>query len=198
MNWLFEQSTIDDIKRVSLHIVGHLPKALVYIAFITVLYFIAKRLLLFLSMRTSATFAEPMRRATKYFFVFVGVIAVFGAFEADLGSLWAMIGTVAALIAVGFVAMWSVLSNLSCTVLILFFRPFEVGDDIEFTDPAGLRGKVINLNFAYTTLRDDEGRLLQIPNNLFFQRIVKRRPGRKDVETTLAEQLYKDEHHKEV
>lgn len=195
MNPFFEESTIDEIKRVSSYAIGHLPKALVYVAIVAIVYFVTKRLIQLVSTRTSTTFAEPALKATKYFFVFAGVILVCSAYEANLGSLWAMLGTVAALVAVGFVAVWSVLSNLSCTVLILFFRPFEVGDELEFTDPANLRGRVINLNFAYTTLKDDEGRLIQIPNNLFFQRIIKRRVGGIGVETSLAEQLHKNEPH---
>ncbi len=198
MNSLFEQSTVDEVRRIATHVVSHLPKAVVYILIVMVVYFVAKRLIRLVATRTSATFTDPALKATKYFFIFAGVLLVFSAYEADLSNLWTMLGAVAALIAVGFVAVWSVLSNLSCTVLILFFRPFEIGDELEFTDPSGLRGKVVNLNFAYTTLRDDEGRLVQIPNNLFFQRIVKRRPARFGADTTLAEQLRKQEDDKSV
>jgi small-conductance mechanosensitive channel len=193
MNSLFDQSTLGEIKRISIHVISHLPRALVYILVVTITYFVAKRLIKLVATHTSTTFAGPTLRATKYFFIFAGIILVCSAYEANLSNLWTMIGGVAALIAVGFVAVWSVLSNLSCTVLILFFRPFEVGDEIEFTDPAGLTGKVVNLNFAYTTLRGDDGRLVQIPNNLFFQRIVKRRPAQRGTDTTLAEQLRKKE-----
>jgi small-conductance mechanosensitive channel len=189
---LFDQSTLGEIKRISMHAISHLPRALVYILIVTIAYYVAKRLIKLVATHTSTTFANPTLKATKYFFIFAGIILVCSAYEANLSNLWTMIGGVAALIAVGFVAVWSVLSNLSCTVLILFFRPFEVGDEIEFTDPAGLKGKVVNLNFAYTTLRGDDGRLVQIPNNLFFQRIVKRRLAQRG-DTTLAEQLHKKE-----
>lgn len=198
MNSFFEESTVDDIRRVLTHVVSHLPKAIVYILIVAAVYFVTKRLIRLVATRTSATFTDPALKATKYFFIFAGVLLVFSAYEADLSSLWTMLGAVAALIAVGFVAVWSVLSNISCTVLILFFRPFEIGDELEFTDPSGLKGKVVNLNFAYTTLRDAEGRLVQVPNNLFFQRIVKRRPAKTGAETTLAEQLRKPEDNKSV
>ena len=196
MNPFFEESTLDDIRRVLMHVVSHLPKAIVYVLIVAAAYFLAKRLIRLVAARTSATFTDPALKATKYFFVFAGGLLVFSAYEADLSSLWTMLGAVAALIAVGFVAVWSVLSNISCTVLILFFRPFEIGDELEFTDPSGLRGKVVNLNFAYTTLRDDEGRLVQVPNNLFFQRIVKRRPAKTGTDTTLVDQLRKPEDNK--
>lgn len=198
MNSIFDQSTIDDFGKIAKHIVAHLPKAIIYVLIVMAVYFVTKRIIRMVAARTSATFTYPALKAAKYFFVFAGILLVCSAYEADLSNLWTMIGAVAALIAVGFVAVWSVLSNISCTILILFFRPFEIGDEIEFTDPAGLKGKVVNLNFAYTTLSDDEGRLLQIPNNLFFQRIVKRRRPRFGTDTTLAEQLRQKEHNKSV
>lgn len=177
------------LKEIAGHVVVNLPKAIVVVLIAVALYYIVKRVIKFLAVRTSTTFADPATRAAKYFFILSAIFLVCGVYGADLGGIWAMLGTVGALVAVGFVAVWSVLSNLSCTIMILFFRPFEVGDELEFTDPAGLRGKVINLNFAYTTLRDDDGRLIQIPNNLFFQRITKRRPVERKTDVSLAEQL---------
>lgn len=194
MNSLFSDEFLENFKSVSTHVIANLPKAIIVIAISVGLYFIVKRLIKLLSARTSATFAEPAARASKYFFIAAAIFLVCGVYGADLGGIWTVLGTVGALVAIGFVAVWSVLSNISCTIMILFFRPFEVGDEIEFTDPAGLRGKVINLNFAYTTLRDKDGRLIQIPNNLFFQRIVKRRLARESADTSLADQLRAAEH----
>ena len=162
------------------YIIRGIPVALLIIACAIVLHLLVARIINFLASRTSNTLASPARRASKFFFTFAAIVFVCGAYGAELGGIWTMLGTVGALVAVGFVAVWSVLSNLTCTIMILFFRPFEIGDDIEFTDPAGLRGKVASLNFAFTTLRGDDGRLVQIPNNLFFQRVIKRhaaRPG---------------------
>ena len=41
----------------------------------------------------------------------------------------------------------------------------------------GLRGRVIDFNLIYTTLRDDDGSLLQVPNNQFFQKPIRRIVG---------------------
>ena len=67
------------------------------------------------------------------------------------------------------------LSNALCTVLLLVFKPFRIGDRVEL--PAeGIAGPAVALNLAYTILRDDAGHLIQIPNNLFFQKVVRRQP----------------------
>jgi hypothetical protein len=56
-----------------------------------------------------------------------------------------------------------------------------VGDHIELLDTAekpGALGKVVDINLLYTTLEDATapvaGTLLQIPNALIFQRVVRR------------------------
>jgi small-conductance mechanosensitive channel len=104
--------------------------------------------------------------------------------------MWTMLTTVGALVGIGFFAVWSVLSNWLCTFVILVTRPFAIGDDVEFVgDP--VRGRVVDLNFIYTTLRTDDGGTLQIPNNLFFQKVLKRRRGNASV--SLAAQLNRND-----
>ncbi len=105
--------------------------------------------------------------------------------------LWTAFTGFAAVAAVAFFAAWSVLSNLFCALLILTTRPFRLGDYVELLesgDKPGLKGKVIDINLVYTTLRELESErsqaVLQVPNNLFFQRTVRRWRG--GVEPPLA------------
>ena len=95
--------------------------------------------------------------------------------------LWTAFTGFATVGAVAFFAAWSVLSNLFCALLIFTVGPFRVGDTIELLDTAekpGARGRVIDINLLYTTLQDSTadaaGSLLQIPNSLIFQRVVRR------------------------
>ena len=99
--------------------------------------------------------------------------------------LWTAFTGFATVGAVAFFAAWSVLSNLFCALLIFTVGPFRVGDVIEVLDTAdkeGARGRVTDINLLYTTLEDiapaTAGTLLQIPNTLIFQRMVRRwKPG---------------------
>lgn len=95
--------------------------------------------------------------------------------------LWTAFTGFATVGAVAFFAAWSVLSNLFCALLILTVGPFRLGDHIELLDTAekpGAVGKVVDINLLYTTLEDASaevpGTLLQIPNALIFQRVVRR------------------------
>ncbi|WP_300621825.1 mechanosensitive ion channel family protein [Dokdonella sp.] len=94
--------------------------------------------------------------------------------------LWTAFTGFAAVGAVAFFAAWSVLSNLFCTLLIVVMRPFRLHDRIEVLENGekpGLKGHVVDINMVYTTLLEEGGTTLQIPNNLFFQRSTRRWPA---------------------
>ena len=94
--------------------------------------------------------------------------------------LWTAFTGFAAVGAVAFFAVWSVLSNLFCTVLIVVMRPFRLHDRIEVLENGekpGFKGVVIDINMVYTTLLEDAGTTLQVPNNQFFQRTTRRWPA---------------------
>ena len=95
--------------------------------------------------------------------------------------LWTGFTGFATVGAVAFFAAWSVLSNLFCAFLIFTVGPFRLGDTIELLDTAekpGAKGRVVDINLIYTTLQDatrgQTGVLLQIPNALIFQRVLRR------------------------
>ena len=169
-------------------LIGALPIVLGIIVGVMLLNLIIGRMLLLLAARTNLTKTEvePVRHIVGWILRVLGGVLILGVLGFELGGLWAMISTVLGLIAIGFVAVWSLLSNASSTVLILFLRPYQIGDDVEFVGEQ-VRGRVMDLNFFFTTLLDHEGNLIQIPNNLFFQKALKRRPNPQTV--SLAHQL---------
>lgn len=101
-------------------------------------------------------------------------VAALLALGIDLEGLWSTVVAALSLVAIGFVAMWSILSHMLASILIVVFRPFEVGDRVEIVGDDPVLGEVTDLNPVYTTLRTEDGGTLQVPNNLFFQKAVKR------------------------
>jgi small-conductance mechanosensitive channel len=96
------------------------------------------------------------------------------------------------MVAIGFVAVWSILSNVLATLVILIWRPFNVGEKVEIL-PEGIEGQVIDINFVYTILKSDDGKKTAIPNNLFAQKFIRRSSLRTVPKRTLAEQLASDQ-----
>ncbi|HTO02091.1 MAG TPA: mechanosensitive ion channel family protein [Opitutus sp.] len=161
------------------------PSAILIIVGAVVLNIVIGRALVLLARRTSFTEHEvlPFRRAIKWVITIAALVFVLGAFGLNVGGVWGILSTVLAMVAIGFVAVWSVLSNTLCTLIIMIFRPFAVGDEIEFPKD-DVKGRVIDLNIFYTTLDAGDGTLMQVPNNLFFQKVLRRRPASRAVPLT--------------
>lgn len=105
------------------------------------------------------------------------VVAAIAARWGVLENFWAAVTAAVTLVAIGFFAVWSVLSNVLCSVILLANRPFRIGDEIKLV-PDPIRGRVLAIGLTHTTLLGAKGDMFQVPNNLFFQRVVKRYPRR--------------------
>lgn len=108
------------------------------------------------------------------------LLLILDRFGVSGAVLWTAITGFATVAAIAFFAAWSVLSNIFCAVLIYTTRPFRLHDHIEILengDKPGLSGEVLDIRLIYTTLKetlpDREPTLLQVPNSLFFQRLVR-------------------------
>ncbi len=146
----------------------------------------------FLSKRvfsTPLTF-RPLRVVVKWagIFIIVGLL-INRIFAIDLMSI--IVGGLA-LVAIGVVAVWSILSHTTATFLLIMLRPFRIHDWITFPGE-DVGGKVIDLNLFYTLLDNEEGEHFIIPNNQFFQKTIKHIPGKRTEKIELFEQLDRSE-----
>ncbi len=90
----------------------------------------------------------------------------------DLKHVWVSATGVLALIAVAFVAVWSLVGNILAGVIIYFASPFKIEDSIEVM-PDDIRGTVLAVNTFYTVLLTEDNNYINIPNTLLFQKYIK-------------------------
>jgi small-conductance mechanosensitive channel len=127
----------------------------------------------------------PLERIVRIAAIVAAVLMVLQQFHV-LADAWTTLTALAAVVGVGFIAVWSILSNAFCALVLLINRPFQIGDDIEVL-PEALRGEVVDFNLIFTVLRSEDGSTIQVPNNLFFQKMFRRRKG--TVTSSLGEQI---------
>ena len=127
---------------------------------------------------------EAARRAASTLITLIAILLVLKSMGVSAKVLWSAMTGFLAVAAVAFFAAWSVLSNTFCALLLLTTRPFRVGDYIEVLENGekpGLRGTVTAIQLIYTTLTENApgaaSSVLQVPNSLFFQRVVRRTSG---------------------
>jgi small conductance mechanosensitive channel len=93
--------------------------------------------------------------------VFVVLTAV-GALGVPTTNFLAIIG--AAGLAIG-LALKDSLSNFSSGVMLVFFRPFKVGDYVE---AAGVGGTVSSIGIFNTVIKTPDNRVITVPNSLIY------------------------------
>lgn len=127
----------------------------------------------------------PVRGGLRWLIMGSALLFVLERLGVSATVLWTALSGFVAVAAVAFFAMWSVLSNLLCAVLIFTVGPFRIGDVVELVDTLdkpGVKGRVIAINLLFTTLLEVPeagGALVQVPNSQFFQKSVRRWRGPK-------------------
>lgn len=126
----------------------------------------------------------PVRGALRWLIMGGALVMLLERMGVSATVLWTAVSGFVAVVAVAFFAIWSVLSNLLCAVFILIMGPFRIGDEIEVLDSLDkplVRGRVVAINLLYTTLEErvenGPASIAQVPNNLFFQKVVRRLRG---------------------
>lgn len=76
-------------------------------------------------------------------------------------------------VGVGLFATWSILSNLTASVILFFFFPHRIGERIKIIDgDNSVEGKVVDITLFYLKIETDEGQHYSYPNNLAIQKPV--------------------------
>ena len=99
-------------------------------------------------------------------------LVIINTWGVSLGGVWAVLVGAITVIGVAFLATWAMISNITASFFLVLSRPFRFGQTVEIL-PENLKGRVTKSNLMFTTLREDDGNELQIPNNLFFQRMFR-------------------------
>ena len=114
-----------------------------------------------------ATLVPFIAGITYYFILAAVLMAVFGLVGIQTASFLAVFG--AAGLAVG-LALQGTLSSVASGVMLLIFRPFEVGDYIE---AGGTAGSVEAIGLFVTTLNTPDNVKILVPNSAVYGQTIK-------------------------
>lgn len=99
-------------------------------------------------------------------FILLGII-----WGVNMNQLTLFVSSVLAVLGVGFFAQWSILSNLTSSVILFFNHPVRIGDRIRILDKDfDLTGEVTDISGFFFFMTTDKGEHITLPNNLVMQK----------------------------
>lgn len=106
-----------------------------------------------------------------YTLFFVLSLLIFGV---SLKELLIFLSSILAVLGVAFFAQWSILSNLTASVILFFYHPVRIGDTIKIIEKDNnLEGKVKNITGLYVLLEVPETkREVTIPNTVILYKTI--------------------------
>ena len=112
-------------------------------------------------MKLDKHLAALLARTSSVTLIILGFITALGTLGINVSAMVAGLGLTG--FALGF-ALKDTISNILSGVLILLYRPFEIGSRIKIS---GYEGVVVSIDLRYTEL-EGEGRKILIPNSKSF------------------------------
>ena len=74
---------------------------------------------------------------------------------------------------IAFFSQWSLLSNITSSVILFFNHPLKLGDTIKMLDKEyPLEGEVTELTYFFIHLKTTSGETITIPNSLLLQKSI--------------------------
>jgi len=98
-----------------------------------------------------------------------------------LAAIWGLeqneitlfISSVLTVIGIAFVAQWSLLSNITSSIILFFKKKKKIGDQIKILDREyPCEGEISDLTYFYVHLITKDGELVTIPNSILLQKAV--------------------------
>ncbi len=108
---------------------------------------------------------------SNLFFYGLAIVVITLIWGVNLQEFSVFISSTLAVVGIGFVAQWSILSNLTASVILFFSHPLRLGDRVRVMDKDfDWTGKVEDISGFYLFMRTDDGRKISIPTNLVIQK----------------------------
>lgn len=112
-------------------------------------------------------------KAVHLFSFLTLVILLAAIWGLEQNEIAVFVGTIITALGIAFFAQWSLLSNVTSSLLLFFNHPIKIGDHIKVLDKdSPLEGEVIDLTYFFVHVKADNGEIITIPNSLLMQKSV--------------------------
>lgn len=117
-------------------------------------------------------------------------IILTGLWGVEKKDIAIFVSSLLTVVGVAFFAQWSLLSNITASMILFFNHPLKIGDRVQFLDKeVTIEGKITDITYYFLHLEDDNGHHITIPNNVVLQKVISVQPPGKTMSKTSSNQL---------
>lgn len=81
-----------------------------------------------------------------------------------------------AVVGIAFFAQWSIMSNVTSTLIIYFSHPVRLGETITVLDKDyNVEGKISDIGIFFLTIKTKDMEEITMPSNVFMQKLVRKK-----------------------
>lgn len=145
------------------------------IVFSYIVFRLLKKLLNTLSQRKDVPFKRIyyIEKVFAILIVSITIVVLIFIWSVDVKSIALFASSFFAIVGVALFAQWSILSNVTASIIIFFSFPAKVGDKIKIVDGENsIEGTIIEISLFQVELTNNENNTVFYPNNLLLQRPV--------------------------
>ncbi len=93
----------------------------------------------------------------------------------DQSKLLLFLSSVLTILGVAFFAQWSIISNITSTLIIFFNHPIKIGDSLTILDKDfQIEGTLSDIGIFFVILKTKENKKITIPSNVFMQKMIQK------------------------
>ena len=110
-------------------------------------------------------------KAVQLFTTITAIILLTGVWGFKQNEIALFASTILTALGIAFFAQWSLLSNITSSILIFFNHPVKLGDYVKVLHKDyHYEGEVTEMNYFFVHLKTNDNEIITIPNSHFFDK----------------------------
>ena len=107
-----------------------------------------------------------------FLFIFV-TVSLISIWNIDKKDLIVFLTSVVTVLGIAFFAQWSILANITSSLILFFNHPLKIGQNIRVLDKEyDVECKLVYISFFFMYIRNAEGYLITIPTSVALQKTM--------------------------
>lgn len=150
-----------------------ITETLIILGSYIILYFIFKTVInnFLKKSRLERSTRKMAIRAVQLFTTITAIILLTGVWGFKQNEIALFASTILTALGIAFFAQWSLLSNITSSILIFFNHPVKLGDYVKVLHKDyHYEGEVTEMNYFFVHLKTDDNEIITIPNSHFFEK----------------------------